>query len=67
MTQTGDVHVDEAHVDEVHIGEVHIDEVHIDEVRIDEMAKHVADNEGLENAWAPLLQEDIAAIFRASL
>lgn len=35
MTQTGDVHVDEAHVDEVHIGEVHIDEVHIDEVRIE--------------------------------
>lgn len=46
---------------------MHLKDVGIDEVRIDEMAKHVADNEGLENAWAPLLQEDIAAIFRASL
>ena len=46
---------------------MHLKEVGIDESRIDEMAKHVADNEGLENAWAPLLQEDIAAIFRASL
>ncbi len=42
-------------------------EVGIDESRIDEMAQHVADNEGLENAYAPLLKEDIAAIFRASL
>lgn len=46
---------------------MHLKDVGIDEVRIDEMAKHVADNEGLENAWAPLLQEDIAAIFKASL
>ena len=46
---------------------MHLKDVGIDETRIDEMAKHVADNEGLENAWAPLLQEDIAAIFRASL
>jgi len=46
---------------------MHLKDLGIDEVRIDEMAKHVADNEGLENAWAPLLQEDIAAIFRASL
>ena len=37
-------------------------EVGIDESRIDEMAKHIADNEGLENAWAPLLEEDIKAI-----
>jgi alcohol dehydrogenase YqhD (iron-dependent ADH family) len=42
-------------------------EVGIDESRIDEMAKHVADNEGLDEAWAPLMQSDIAAIFRASL
>lgn len=46
---------------------MHLKDVGIDESRIEEMAKHVADNEGLENAWAPLLQEDIAAIFRASL
>ena len=31
------------------------------------MAKHVAENEGLEEAWAPLLEKDIAEIFRASL
>ncbi len=42
-------------------------EVGIDESRIDEMAKHVADNEGLNNAWAPLEQKDIAEIFKASL
>ncbi len=46
---------------------MHLKDVGIDGTRIDEMAKHVADNEGLENAWAPLLEEDIAAIFRASL
>lgn len=46
---------------------MHLKDVVIDESRIETMAKHVADNEGLENAWAPLLQEDIAAIFRASL
>lgn len=46
---------------------MHLKDVGIDESRINEMAKHVADNEGLENAWAPLLQEDIVAIFRASL
>ena len=46
---------------------MHLKDVGIDETRIDEMAKHVADNEGLENAWTPLLEEDIAAIFRASL
>lgn len=37
-------------------------EVGIDESRIDEMAKHIADNEGLENAWAPLLEKDIKEI-----
>ena len=46
---------------------MHLREVGIDESRIDEMAKHVAENEGLENAWVPLLQNDIAKIFRASL
>ena len=37
-------------------------EVGIDGSRIDEMAHHIAVNEGLENAWAPLHEEDIAAI-----
>lgn len=37
-------------------------EVGIDESRIDEMAKHIADKEGLENAWAPLLEKDIKEI-----
>jgi len=46
---------------------MHLKDVGIDESRIDEMAKHVAENEGLENAWAPLLEKDIAEIFRASL
>lgn len=42
-------------------------EVGIDESRIDEMAHHVAETGGLENAWMPLAEADIAAIFRASL
>ena len=42
-------------------------EVGIDDSRIDEMAHHVAENEGLENAWVPLTEKDIAEIFRASL
>ena len=46
---------------------LHLREVGIDESRIDEMAHHVAENEGLENAWAPLQEKDIADIFRASL
>ncbi|MDY5969636.1 MAG: iron-containing alcohol dehydrogenase [Bacteroidales bacterium] len=46
---------------------MHLREVGIDEKRIDEMAHHVAVNEGLEHAWAPLLEDDIAAIMRASL
>ena len=46
---------------------MHLKEVGIDESRIDEMAHHVAENEGLENAWAPLTEKDIADIFRASL
>ena len=41
--------------------------VGIDESRIDEMARHVAETGGLENAWVPLTEADIAAIFRASL
>ena len=46
---------------------MHLKDVGIDESRIDEMTHHVAENEGLENAWAPLLEKDIAEIFRASL
>ena len=46
---------------------MHLREVGIDESRIDEMAHHVAENEGLENAWAPLLEKDIAEIFTESL
>ena len=42
-------------------------EVGIDDSRIDEMAHHVAVNEGLEHAWVPLHQSDIAAILRDSL
>ena len=38
-----------------------------DDSRIDEMAHHVAELEGLDEAWAPLQEADIAAIFRASL
>ena len=46
---------------------MHLRDVGIDESRIGEMAHHVAVNEGLENAWAPLLETDIAEIFTASL
>ena len=42
-------------------------EVGIDGSRIDEMAHHIDVNEGLENAWAPLHEEDIAAILRDCL
>jgi hypothetical protein len=46
---------------------MHLRDVGIDESRIGEMAHHVAENEGLENAWAPLTEKDIADIFTASL
>lgn len=42
-------------------------EVGIDESRIVEMAHHVALNEGLDEAWVPLHEEDIAAILRDCL
>jgi len=43
-------------------------EVGIDDKRVAEMAKHVADNEGLENApFVPLTEKDIAEIITASL
>lgn len=46
---------------------MHLRDVGIDESRLGEMAHHVAENEGLDKAWAPLLEEDIKAIFEASL
>ena len=41
--------------------------VGIDESRIDEMAHHIAVNEGLENAYAPLTELDIKEILLESL
>ena len=46
---------------------MHLKDVGIDGSRIEEMARHVAENEGLEEAWAPLTEKDIAEIFTASL
>ena len=46
---------------------MHLKEEGIDESRIGEIAHHVAVNEGLENAWVPLSEQDIAAIITASL
>lgn len=46
---------------------MHLREVGIDESRLGEMARHVAEEEGLDEAWAPLTEEDIKAIFTASL
>ena len=46
---------------------MHLREVGIGPERIGEMARHIAENEGLEHAWAPLTEADIAAILRASL
>lgn len=46
---------------------MHLRDVGIDESRIGEMAHHVATLEGLENAYAPLFETDIAKIFTDSL
>lgn len=46
---------------------MHLKEVGIDESRIEEMAHHIAVNEGLENAYAPLTEKDIVEILTASL
>lgn len=46
---------------------MHLKDVGIDGSRIEEMAHHVAMNEGLEEAYVPLKEEDIVSIFRASL
>ena len=41
---------------------MHLREVGIDERRLDEMAHHVAVNDGLDEAWAPLNEADIKQI-----
>ena len=46
---------------------MHLREVGIGEERIDEMAHHIAVNEGLEHAYAPLSEQDIKEILMASL
>lgn len=46
---------------------MHLREVGIDESRIDEMAHHIAINEGLDKAYAPLTEQDIKEILLESL
>ena len=46
---------------------MHLREVGIDDSRLDEMAHHIAVNEGLDHAYAPLSEQDIKAILVASL
>ena len=46
---------------------MHLREVGIDDSRIGEMAHHIAVNEGLENAYQPLSEQDIVEILIASL
>lgn len=46
---------------------MHLKEVGIDDSRLGEMAKHIAVNEGLDMAWAPLREKDILEILQASL
>lgn len=46
---------------------MHLKEVGIDETRLSEMAHHIAVNEGLEHAWAPLTEQDILDILKKSL
>ena len=46
---------------------MHLREVGIDDSRIDEMAHHIAVNEGLDRAYAPLTEQDIKEILVASL
>ena len=46
---------------------MHLREVGIDDSRIDEMAHHIAVNEGLDNAYVPLSEQDIKEILLASL
>ena len=46
---------------------MHLREVGIDDSRLDEMAHHIAVNEGLENAYVPLTEQDIKDILVESL
>jgi hypothetical protein len=46
---------------------MHLRDVGIDESRIQEMAHHIAVNEGLENAYVPLSEEDLVKILTDSL
>lgn len=46
---------------------MHLRDVGIDESRIDEMAHHIAVNEGLDKAYAPLTEQDIKEILLQSL
>ena len=46
---------------------MHLREVGIDDSRLDEMARHIAENEGLEHAYAPLMEQNIKEILVASL
>jgi butanol dehydrogenase len=46
---------------------MHLREVGIDETRIKEMAHHVATTQPLDGCWAPLSEDDIAAIMLDSL
>lgn len=46
---------------------MHLREVGIDDSRIDEMAHHIAVNEGLDKAYAPLTEHDIKEILLESL
>ena len=46
---------------------MHLRDLGIDESRIPEMAQHIALNEGLDEAWVPLSESDIAEIIRESL
>lgn len=46
---------------------MHLKEVGIDGSRLREMAHHVAVNEGVDHAWAPLREEDVYEIYQASL
>lgn len=46
---------------------MHLREVGIDDSRIDEMAHHIATNEGLDKAYAPLTEQDIKEILQESL
>lgn len=46
---------------------MHLKDVGIDESRLAEMAHHIAENEGLDSAYAPLAEKDILDILTASL